>query len=228
MSTDRKRLDVVDLTSRDVPAGDFSAWLHRTRTAAPAQGTADVPCGECTACCASSYFVHIAPDETETLRRIPPDLTIPAPGYPQGSVLLGYDSSGRCSMLVDQRCSIYEYRPRTCRSYDCRIFVAAGIDSVNRERIDRQIRSWRFSYASAKDRDDHAAVQAAARFIREHADQFPRGAAPAGAKQLAALAIQAFDVLADPPGAPRSDFERVEALVAKIRELEEAEIRSRS
>ena len=31
-------------------------------------------------------------------------------------------------MLVDGRCSIYEHRPRTCRTYDCRIFTATGLD----------------------------------------------------------------------------------------------------
>ena len=46
---------------------------------------------------------------------------------PKGNMLLGYDENGHCPMLIDDKCSIYEHRPITCRSYDCRIFPAAGI-----------------------------------------------------------------------------------------------------
>jgi len=72
--------------------------------------------------------VHIGPDEHETLARIPAALRFPAPGSPHGHVVLGYDEHGRCPMLVDGGCSIYEHRPRTCRTYDCRIFPATGVD----------------------------------------------------------------------------------------------------
>jgi Fe-S-cluster containining protein len=224
MSNDLKKLDVKDLRQQDLSAGAFSTWLRRTRTAAPLKGTADVPCGECTACCKSSYFIHIAPDEYETLRRIPQALTFPAPGLPEGNVLMGYDASGRCPMLVDERCSIYEHRPKTCRNYDCRIFPAAGMDTDNRELINRQIRRWKFSYPSQEDHDDHSAVLAAAQFMREHGDQFPKGAVPKGATQLAILATLVFEVFSgQPKAAPPNDFEVVEAIVAKIKELEDAQ-----
>ena len=85
------------------------------------------PCGGCTACCTSSQFVHIEPDETRTLSRIPAALLFPAPGLPRGHRLMGYDENGHCPMLVDATCSIYADRPRTCRTYDCRIFPAADI-----------------------------------------------------------------------------------------------------
>lgn len=87
-----------------------------------------MPCGDCTACCTSSQFIHIAPDETETLGHIPDELLFDAPGFPAGHVVLGYDENGHCPMLVDGACSIYAHRPRTCRTYDCRIFPATGID----------------------------------------------------------------------------------------------------
>ena len=66
--------------TRDLPAGAFSAWLRHARLALMRGGEADVPCGECCACCATSHFVHIGPDETETLARIPRELLFPAPG----------------------------------------------------------------------------------------------------------------------------------------------------
>ncbi len=75
-------------------------------------GGTDVPCGTCTACCTSSQFVHIEPDETDTLAHIPADVLFPAPLAPRGHVLLGYDERGHCPMLVDNACSIYEHRPR--------------------------------------------------------------------------------------------------------------------
>ena len=112
---------------QDLPAGEFSSWLRRTRSALVEESGADVPCGECNACCRSSYFIHIRPEETRTLSRIPKKLLFPAPGLPKGNVLLGYDEHGRCPMLIDDKCSIYEHRPQTCRNYDCRIFSAAGI-----------------------------------------------------------------------------------------------------
>ena len=82
--------------ARDLPAGGFSSWLRCTRVALIEGDQADVPCGECCACCKTSHFVHIGPDETETLARIPRELLFPAPGLPAGNVLLGYDEQGLC------------------------------------------------------------------------------------------------------------------------------------
>ena len=222
MADKRTKLDVADVTPAELPAGSFSSWVKRTRSAVADKGTADVPCGSCIACCTSSYFIHVGPDETETLRRIPKALLFPAPGLPKGNVLMGYDEHGRCPMLKNGLCSIYEHRPKTCRNYDCRVFPAAGIESDGRDLINRQIRRWKFSYDTPVDRTEHRAVQTAAKFLREHADQFPKGAIPTGATQLAILAIRVFDVFLDPHNAARTDFETVEAIVAKMNEFEDA------
>jgi Fe-S-cluster containining protein len=123
------------------PAGELAAWLEATRVVIRDEATADVACEGCTACCESSQFVHIAPDETDALARIPAALLFPAPGSP-GHMLLGYDEHGRCPMLVDGRCSIYAHRPRTCRTYDCRVFAAAGVD-CDKPRIAERARQWR-------------------------------------------------------------------------------------
>jgi hypothetical protein len=148
MSDDTKLPEVGDVTKRqDLPAGGFSSWLRRTRSAQTGKGTANVPCGECIACCTSSYFIHIGPGESRTLSRIPKELLFPAPGLPKGHVLLGYDENGCCPMLVDGKCSIYEHRPQTCRGYDCRVFPAAGIEAgdSDKELINLRIRRWKFS-----------------------------------------------------------------------------------
>jgi Fe-S-cluster containining protein len=112
-------------------------------------GEADVPCGSCTACCTSSQFIHVEPDERATLARIPAALLFPAPGKPKGHVLLGYDEHGRCPMFVDGGCSIYDHRPRTCRAYDCRVFAATGIVPDQPAVADR-VRTWRFDTSAPR------------------------------------------------------------------------------
>lgn len=196
MSNDIKRRDVENVTERqDLPAGSFSSWLRRTRRAQAKENGASVPCGECTACCRSSYFITIGPDETEVLARIPEELLSPAPGLPEGNVVLGYDENGHCPMLVDDNCSIYEHRPRTCRNYDCRIFAATGvaIEDDGKAPIARHALRWKFSYPDKRDRDRHSAVGAAATFLRKHAGSFPSGV-PNDSTQLAILAIKVYEV----------------------------------
>jgi uncharacterized protein len=172
-------------------AGDFSSWLIEISDAIRGKRASDVPCDGCTACCTSFQFVHIGPDETDTFSHIPTKLLFPAPMLPRSHVLLGYDERGHCPMLIDNCCSIYEHRPRTCRTYDCRIFPSAGL-AVDDDKvlIARQAQRWQFSFPSAADWNRHVAVQAAATFIRQHPDQLPTGAVPANATQLAVLAIR--------------------------------------
>src|SRR5438445_2891533 len=150
---------------RDLPAGDFSSWVVDMQGAIRGEGGSEVPCDGCTACCTSSQFIHIEPDEADTLARIPAELLFPAPGRPGGSVLLGYDENGHCPMLIDGKCSIYEHRPRTCRTYDCRIFAAVGLDvdaeDPRKAPIALRAQRWRFSFPTDDDRQRHNAVRAA-------------------------------------------------------------------
>ncbi len=188
-----------DSTSRqpELPAGDFSAWIIEMRGALRGENGTDVPCGTCTACCTSSQFVHIEPDETETLARIPSELLFPAPGLPPGGhVLLGYDERGHCPMLIDDRCSIYSHRPRTCRTYDCRIFPAAdvAVDEDDKPLIARQAQRWRFSHPTPAARTKHEAVARAARFLREHTGALPEGTVARSETQLAVLAVEVHDL----------------------------------
>jgi Fe-S-cluster containining protein len=182
-----------DITGdQPLAAGDFSAWLAGMRRALRGEGGSEVPCGGCTACCTSSQFIHVGPDEADTLAHIPAELLFPAPRLPAGNVLLGYDENGHCPMLIDGACSIYEHRPRTCRTYDCRVFPATGVEpDEDQVRIARQARRWRFSFPAEVDRVEHDAVRAAARFVREHGDLLPDDVVPApNATQRAVLAIR--------------------------------------
>lgn len=176
-------------------AGDFSSWTDEMLGAIRGERSADVPCGGCTACCTSSQFVAIGPDEIDTLSHIPAELLFPAPRLPDGHVVLGYDESGHCPMLVDDRCSIYEHRPRTCRTYDCRVFPAAGLAPEGDDKIliARQAQRWQFSHPNPADRTLHDALRAAAAFLNDHTDLLPGGAAT-NATQLAVVAIEIHDL----------------------------------
>ncbi|MEZ5134577.1 MAG: YkgJ family cysteine cluster protein [Acidimicrobiales bacterium] len=135
------------------------AWLDAMGAALRGDADADVACGTCTACCRSRQFVHVAPDETDTLAHLPTELLVPAPGLPAGHRILGYDADGRCPMLGAHGCTIYDHRPRTCRTYDCRVFAATGLDPTadGKPAIGDQARRWRFADA---DSDAHRALAA--------------------------------------------------------------------
>lgn len=150
-----------------LPAGDFGAWLAELAAALRGEGDTDVACGSCVGCCSSSQFILVEADEREALAHIPPELLFPAPRMPKGNMLLGYDERGRCPMLSDQGCTIYEHRPRTCRTYDCRVFPAAGVfpDEPEKALVAERARRWEFSYADDGDRALHDAVLAAAATI---------------------------------------------------------------
>ncbi|MCL4472797.1 MAG: hypothetical protein M1539_06045 [Actinobacteria bacterium] len=72
-----------------LPAGDFSSWLRNTRQALLFEDGTDVYCAGCDACCSSSQFIHIRPEETQTIARIPRELLAAAPGLPKGSSSAG-------------------------------------------------------------------------------------------------------------------------------------------
>lgn len=140
------------MTDASLDAGSLTIWLGEIRVGGPM----DVPCGDCTACCRSSQFVLVEADEEDAHAHIPAELLFPAPGRP-GDHVLGYDREGRCPMLVDDTCSIYERRPRACRAYDCRVFAATAVDpGEDKPLIRERVHRWRF------DRVDDELVAAAA------------------------------------------------------------------
>ncbi len=163
-----------------------------------------MPCGGCTACCRSSQFVHIGPDEVDTLERIPSSLLFPAPRLPLGHVLMGYDERGCCPMLVDDRCTIYEHRPLTCRTYDCRVFPATGNEPDDPDGpIARQARRWRFAHPADADVVEHDAVRAAAAVVREREREGADGVpATATGRAVVALRLSAAFVAVDRDGRP--------------------------
>jgi Fe-S-cluster containining protein len=182
-------------TDPPLPAGDFSSWMRELLGALDGASSSNVPCDGCTACCTSSQFVPIGPEETDTLAHIPGPLLFPAPGLPTGHVLMGYDERGHCPMLVDGACSIYEHRPITCRTYDCRVFPATGVvlDEGDKPRIAERAVRWRFAFPAERDRAEQDAAQTAARYLDEHPD-----VAPPTATRRAVLAVEIHDLFLGP------------------------------
>lgn len=84
----------------------------------------NVPCGHCSECC-KLLVPFLTPEEIASglfpLSLIQPSdeqlLANPTIGP---IVSLYRKKEGGCGMFVDGKCSIYEYRPKACRQFDCR------------------------------------------------------------------------------------------------------------
>ena len=189
-----------------------------------------MPCGECVACCTASQFIAISPGEAKTLTVIEPSLLLVPPNAAKGTVVLGYDSTGRCPMLVGKSCRIYQDRPVTCRQYDCRIFAAAGLqpEGPHQAQIRERVTRWQFRYADRLSRTEHLATRTAAQFIRENRDLFPGKRIPEKNVELAVLAIKVFDLFMpycdseslDIPASSRASI--ASAIVTSAREFEQS------
>lgn len=175
-------------------AGDFLDWLQGTLSAFFTGQGAEVPCGDCRACCRAGYFIPVRHHEWSTLAAIPRRLLV-SPPVSAGEVeyLIATTRRGACALLDEGACSIYRQRPQACRDYDCRVFAAAGIES-GQDLVDRQIRRWRFRHDREESRLAHAAVRAAARFVIEHPDAFPEGRAPRRPADIALVALKSHHV----------------------------------
>ena len=198
--------------SDTLPAGDFSAWLRAMRHTLRGGPGMDVACGDCAGCCTSSYFIKIRPHETRVLAAIDPRFLSDAPG-PAPARLMGYLENGHCPMYSGRGCSIYPDRPETCRTYDCRVFTAAGMPAGGAEKtvINERVARWRFEFPTDEDRRAQRAVEAAARFLRQHPVRFPGGHVPSRPSEIAVLAVKTYEVFLD---SPHDDRATAAAIVA--------------
>lgn len=207
-------------TDAPLPAGNFSEWLRAMRAALAGRGGMDVACGDCRGCCVSSYYVKVRARETAAVAAIGAENLRPGPAGDSGGRLLGCRDDGTCLMLRDGNCSIYPHRPETCRTYDCRVFTAAGMNAgPDKPVINARVARWRFDYPSEQDRDEQHAVTAAAAYLRQHPVRFPGGHVPARPSEIAVLAIKAYEVFLDPP---ERDLDIHAALIRAAREFEGA------
>jgi Fe-S-cluster containining protein len=200
-----------------LPAGNFSEWLRAMRGALAGGAGMQVMCADCVGCCTSSYYIKLRASETEALRRIPADLLSDAPGDVAGTRLMGFDARGHCPMFRGGGCTIYPQRPDTCRTYDCRVFSAAGTDAgEGRPVINERVARWRFDYPQESDRAEHRAVRAAAQFLRQHPVRFPGGHVASRPADIAVLAVKAYQVFMH--GTPRHE-DAVAGIIQACREF---------
>jgi Fe-S-cluster containining protein len=186
--------------------------LRAMRAALAGHAGMDVACAGCVGCCTSSYFIKVRGHETTTIERIGAHYLRPAPDAGDGSLLMGFDSQGHCHMFANGGCSIYSHRPETCRTYDCRVFTASGMNAgPGKSVINERIASWVFEYSSPREREEHAAVTAAATFMRQHPVRFPGGHVPSRPSEIAVLAVKSYQVFLDKPD---TDAEISAAIVA--------------
>jgi Fe-S-cluster containining protein len=198
-------------------------WLRSAVATLEDDAPADVPCGACNACCRTYHQIHLRPGEKRARKRLPREYLSVAPGLPPGYLLLGYTETGACPVLIGGRCTIYEDRPLVCRTYDCRMYAATGVEP-DRGEIAAQVRRWRFSYPGEEDRELHEAVLAAARFIREQPACLPSDAARAQPIRVATLAVSVHELFREGAviGARRRlvrDQDRVHAVAGANEEL---------
>jgi Fe-S-cluster containining protein len=162
-------------------------------------------------------FIHIGPNETRTLARIPKKILFPAPRMPAGHVVMGYNERGECPMLVENNCSIYADRPQTCRDYDCRVYAATGTlpDEETQPLIAERVRAWEFETPSEGSKRELAAARASAAFIARSEALFPAGSLPRNPAQRAALALRVHRLFLE-EAPPRSNSQLVALISQEI------------
>lgn len=135
---------------------------------------------------------------------------------------MGYLAGGLCPMLADGNCAIYPRRPSTCRTFDCRVLAAAGLQLGGRwsERINARVQAWRFSFSSEGSRDRLEAIRRAADFIERRPDAFPGGRAPSDPSTIAVLAVKVHAVFLSTTGDAAST-DVANAIVAASRRFDE-------
>ena len=189
--------------------------MIQARDALRGTGGSAVPCGDCTGCCTSSYSLEVRPTDVAALAQIPAKSLFRSLGSVPGHWTVRPDADGTCPMLSCGKCTLYAQRPQTCLDYDCRVFAAAGLAAGGEDKavINRRVRDWRFQFASDADRQAHAAIRAAAAFIRDAHELFPPGAAPRNPLGIAALALRVYSIFL-PPGPPGNPADTARAVLA--------------
>ncbi len=122
-------------------------------------------------------------------------------------------------LRADDRCSIYAHRPRACRTYDCRVFPASGVDPGEGSPVAEPARRWRFRHPGPGDRAEHEAVRAAAAFIDEHHVELFGEVPRPNPSQLAVMAVRVHEAFTGegPDGVPQRRVPTVAEVVRLVR-----------
>lgn len=121
------------------PKTSASTWarLARQKAIAYTRGEpiadANVPCGDCNACCRCGYEVEQHPGDDPTLRWVPSE---------NGGLALERDSDGACVYAQEGGCAVYDRRPETCRRYDCRGLAIIGLMGTEYPILNEAVDAW--------------------------------------------------------------------------------------
>lgn len=115
-----------------------------------------VPCQGCTACCHMEKIDFVPADERpQDLAHLDYELD---PERAAGALMRRKD--GACVHLGPQGCTVYQHRPRVCRTFDCRVAAVAGVGETYADGSHWPV--WVPEQAGIEDRMYHAALCAAA------------------------------------------------------------------
>ena len=186
--------------------GDFGAWLaQHARGAAPSEAGADVPCGDCSACCSTSHFVHVRPGrDASALAHVPRELLFPAPGHAAPATRARLRRP-RPLPAAGRRRPVHHLRAPAADLPHVRLPGLRGGGHRRRPRGDHASR--RGAGASRirrrEDPDGLAAVRAAARFIARARGGVPRRRRAGRPGALAVLAVAGATTSSCRRAAPR-------------------------
>jgi len=123
----------------------FAAVARRISRERTSGASAVVNCGTCTMCCREPQRVELTPAElVNPVLRHDGEHLLRQPG-------------GACTHLVDGRCEVYDQRPRSCRTFDCRALAVAmckalsapGVTRAGYSRVARPFDAEDVAYATA-------------------------------------------------------------------------------
>lgn len=97
------------------------------------ESISDVPCDSCVMCC-KLLSPFLTPEEVAS-GKYPLSLLNPSNPNEGPTVVLFRNPEGGCGMLVNNKCSIYEYRPIACRQFDCRKGHHSSTNKVAKEKF---------------------------------------------------------------------------------------------
>lgn len=175
-----------------------SDWLADYQRCRTELSDLDVPCGDCAACCQSSMFILIRPQDTEAKQAIAPELRFRAPGLPDGFEVMGFDERGHCPMY-QQGCSIYAQRPTTCRQFDCRIFAISTVaeDQQQHPDIAASSRQWQLNQVTPQEQQQLDRIAAIRRWWQQHQGALPEALQPPRPSQQAVLVLDIYQRFPD-------------------------------
>ena len=198
-------------------AGALSAFLADFRLGQHEGTTLSTPCGNCSACCSSGLEIFIDQSEVEVLALLPHDSLVPLEDRQAGNFMLRSRKDGRCPMLGSSGCTTYDRRPRTCRSFDCRIFTATGIEPPGgrTSKVAIRARNWTFDDSKSSEGTTRQALDATVKFLKAFEEVFiPYGIEP-GTPIVENVAADLMHLFLE----PSSEVEQLQAVITELRRI---------